>query len=635
MVPRHSCGQPIRPRPPASLRGDQPPVVGLAAVLELQLEPVRQLERELAERYRSSLSRDHGDDLRAVGDAPDRRRKRRPGAAPGDHRILGEAHRVAADEAPPGVVPGRRRHRARADLGQRCLEPFGVRRGVLAWRHLDECRQCCLLRAAGNHPSEFLRELGRLLGRQDHVRGVGQHQDLLGGHLVDPGEDLVRRRAESRAAVHHVRAEPLEERAHAVAGRDHHRPRLGGVKPRLPRCDLLAHVSHVEPLHVAGLLEHGDRHLRLVGVDMDLQRRLVADHEDGVADLLEPRDERPGVEARPGDDEVGAVPEPAVEVVRPRGARGLVVRELGERLGVVPEPGDDPGEDDDQAVRPCVDHAGLRQHIELPRGSLHRPLAGPRGHLEHVRQQLVLLLVPGGAGEALAVHVGKVRGDGVGHLADHGEHRPLGGIAHGLIGGIGGPGERRRDQDRVDELPRAAGELLGRPADDLAEDHAGVPPGAHQRRTRDGVHELVSVGRDRLAVEPVELLHHGLHGQRHVVARIAVGDREDVEVVDLLPAGCELRVGGLDDPAKALDGGIGRHRTGIIPPKRLRGLDDLVGLQAARAHVDAARAPAVVDLHLLQVGVETAPGGDHRVAPGVPERGPLAAAVTDLGHRDG
>ena len=31
--------KPIRPRPPVSLRGDQPPVVGLAAVLELQLEP--------------------------------------------------------------------------------------------------------------------------------------------------------------------------------------------------------------------------------------------------------------------------------------------------------------------------------------------------------------------------------------------------------------------------------------------------------------------------------------------------------------------------------------------------------------------------------------------------------------------
>ena len=66
-------------------------------------------------------------------------------------------------------------------------------------------------------------------------------------------------------------------------------------------------------------------------------------------------------------------------------------------------------------------------------------------------------LVPDGAGEALAVHVGEVRGDRVGHLADHGEHRPLGGVAHGLVGGIGGARERRGDEHRVDELPRAAG----------------------------------------------------------------------------------------------------------------------------------------------------------------------------------
>src|SRR4051794_18112326 len=55
-------------------------------------------------------------------------------------------------------------------------------------------------------------------------------------------------------------------------------------------------------------------------------------------------------------------------------------------------------------------------------------------------------------------------------------------------------------------------------------------------------------------------------------------------------------------------------RTGIIAPARLRGLDDLVGLQAAGAHVDAPSAAAIVDLHLLQVGIEAAPSGDHRVA---------------------
>jgi len=41
---------------------------------------------------------------------------------------------------------------------------------------------------------------------------------------------------------------------------------------------------------------------------------------------------------------------------------------------------------------------------------------------------------------------------------------------------------------------------------------------------------------DRLAVHAVELVEHGAHGHRHVVAGVAVRDREDVEVVDLLAA---------------------------------------------------------------------------------------------------
>ena len=50
---------------------------------------------------------------------------------------------------------------------------------------------------------------------------------------------------------------------------------------------------------------------------------------------------------------------------------------------------------------------------------------------------------------------------------------------------------------------------------------------------------------------------HGAQRERHVVARVAVGDREDVEVVDLLAPGLELRRGALDDGAEADEAGIG------------------------------------------------------------------------------
>src|SRR5204862_4893300 len=89
----------------------------------------------------------------------------------------------------------------------------------------------------------------------------------------------------------------------------------GRPQARLAGRDLLAHVRHVQALDVARLLEGGDGDLRLVGVYVDLQRCLVADHEHGVADLLQSRYERARIESRARDDEVRAVPESAVEVM--------------------------------------------------------------------------------------------------------------------------------------------------------------------------------------------------------------------------------------------------------------------------------------------------------------------------------
>ena len=64
--------------------------------------------------------------------------------------------------------------------------------------------------------------------------------------------------------------------------------------------------------------------------------------------------------------------------------------------------------------------------------------------------------------------------------------------------------------------------------------------------------------------EPVELVEHGAQRERHVVAGVAVGDREDVEVVDLLAASFELAEGALDDGAEADEAGIGHG--GPRPP---------------------------------------------------------------------
>ena len=146
-----------------------------------------------------------------------------------------------------------------------------------------------------------------------------------------------------------------------------------------------------------------------------------------------------------------------------------------------------------------------------------------------------------------------------GHLAHDREDRALGGVAHGAVRAVGGAGHRGGDQHGVDQLAGAGDQLLGGAADQLAEDHAGVAARAEQRGAGDGVDDLVAADLVDLALrgQVVELVEDGAQRQRHVVARVAVGDREDVEVVDLLAARLELRERGLDDEAEAEEARIG------------------------------------------------------------------------------
>ena len=63
--------------------------------------------------------------------------------------------------------------------------------------------------------------------------------------------------------------------------------------------DLLLHVGDVEARHGAGLGHQRGRRLRVVGVEVDLERRAVADHEHGVAERLELSTQLRGVEVLP------------------------------------------------------------------------------------------------------------------------------------------------------------------------------------------------------------------------------------------------------------------------------------------------------------------------------------------------
>ncbi len=241
-----------------------------------------------------------------------------------------------------------------------------------------------------------------------------------------------------------------------------------------------------------------------------------------------------------------------------RGRRVLVL-ELRRRLAAQRRQA--PREDHGQAVGAGVHDARLAQDRELLGAALDGLLAGLERVLQHLGEKLVLLLGAGVGAEPASVHVGEVVRHAARHRPDGREHRALGGVADGRVGGVGGPRERGRDEDRIDELAGPRCELLGRPAHDLGEDHAGVAARPEQRRARHGADDLVAAAHvDRLAVHAVELLEHRLERERHVVARVAVGDREDVQVVDLLAAALELREGGGDDPSEAEQALVGHRR---------------------------------------------------------------------------
>ncbi len=326
------------------------------------------------------------------------------------------------------------------------------------------------------------------------------------------------------------------------------------------RLYLLVHVSHVEVRDDACVREQSRRGDGIVGVDVDLQRRRVADDQHRIADPLELGDELTLLERGAADGEVRAVTVGRRRVLRMRHAGGGVV--LDGRRFAAAKRAHDPGQKHGHGVAAGVDDTGIAQHRQQVGAAPHRLLPCVEGLLDHACDHLVLLDHGRVDAEPGVMSVGQLRGDAVGHLAHDGQDRALGRLAHRPVCLVGGARERRPDQHRIDELSWPTGELFGRAANQLREDHAGIAAGSEQCGPRDRRDDLVAPDLiDRAALrgarKAVQLLKHGAQRQHHVVAGIAVGDREHVEVVDLLTALLERRQPSLDHCPKPNDARVG------------------------------------------------------------------------------
>ncbi len=194
-----------------------------------------------------------------------------------------------------------------------------------------------------------------------------------------------------------------------------------------------------------------------------------------------------------------------------------------------------------------IDDPGLGQHRKHLRGPGEGVVGPVAGGLEH-RDQVAA------AGGGVARRLGR--------LAHDREDGALDRLHHGAVGGRGGLGEATGELGGPGGLPVA--QHVGEPAQDLGEDHTGVPTRAHERAVADRLAGRRHAG---TVAGGGQLLAHRTDGEGHVGAGVAVGDRIDVEPVDRLAVAGEGVPVALDD--RPHGGGVEsierrRHRAGIV-----------------------------------------------------------------------
>ena len=311
---------------------------------------------EFFKRNRRTFAADHRYEFGPVRHRFDGRGEGRARPAPGDDLAGKKPDRVAAPEPALRVVSGGGSDAADGDPGTRRTEPVPVDLYIGFRIELDHRQQPFLLGFGRDHLRVLLGKFAGTFGSHDHVRGVRQDEHVLGGDCADACQKLCRRRVHGVAAGNHLGSHLAEQGFDAGAAADYHDAGSVGGQSGLTFGYLFAHVGDVEVGYFSGAIENRHRRFGVVGVDMDLEGRFVADHEHRVAQFLQIVHEIARNQAGAGNDEIGAVLVAAVFVVGPaRDAGGLVLDHR--QLGIFPaKRGEHAGEDEDEAITTGVDH---------------------------------------------------------------------------------------------------------------------------------------------------------------------------------------------------------------------------------------------------------------------------------------
>ncbi len=373
-----------------------------------------------------------------------------------------------------------------------------------------------------------------MLGRHLDVLVVGKNNDLLCVDRLDGLEELGSRRVHGLApGDHDVHTETFEDRADPLPGshgdkaerfRRSRRTCSRRAKARGAGLGLLSHVVDMHLGHLTTDSHVGDHRTRIVGMNVDLEKPRLADHEFGAAHRAHELLNLGDIEVFGDEQELRTVEilivVPVIDRSHDRiGGRGSSDDPQVE-LGAA-ERSNQPLGEYRKSESAGIHHSVLLQDRKQLRGTPYR--FDRRGESEV--DDIVERGIPAGGRACSSTRI-----------AQNGQHGAFDRLSDRLEGNGCRPFECCGYH--LSGISIAGGDDIAQASEDLAQDDARVTASSHQRAVRDCLAQRYDIG---ICRQESEFGDDGVHGQRHVRACVAVWNRKDIQPIDLLGTLLERR----------------------------------------------------------------------------------------------